>query len=146
MKPWLNNCKKVTVSLFGQKRQNLGRFRPIYFYFNNLNCHDAPQGFWSRRISETYGFTLVRTYVRTDFVRNPRIRFFCFFSSSSGSINAKKVTFSLFGREFKIGPFLAKNGPKLAIFGQNNPKSVYFAHIFKVTHQIFSDFSHVFFS
>ena len=47
------------------------------------------------------------------------------------------MTFSLFGRKFKIGPSLAKNGPKLAIFGQNSPKSVFFAHIFKVTHQIF---------
>jgi hypothetical protein len=47
------------------------------------------------------------------------------------------VTVSLFGRKFKIGPFLAKNGPKLAIFGQNSPKSLFFAHIFKLTHQIF---------
>jgi hypothetical protein len=49
----------------------------------------------------------------------------------------KKVTVSLFHRKFKIGPFLAKNGPKLAIFGQNSSKSVFFALIFKSTHQIF---------
>ena len=63
---------------------------------------------WSRGISETYGFTLVRS----DFLRNPRIRFF--------------------GRKLKIGPCLAKNGPKLSIFGQNSPKSLFFAHIFKI--------------
>ena len=52
----------------------------------------------------------------------------------------KKVTVSLFGRKFKIGPFLAKNGPKLAIFDQNSPKSVFFVLILKVTHQIFLTF------
>ena len=44
---------------------------------------------------------------------------------------------SLFCRKFKIGPFLAKNGQNLSVFAQNNPKSVFFAHNFKVTHQIF---------
>ena len=55
------------------------------------------KAFWSRGILETYGFTLVRpsvrpyvrTYVRTDFLRNPRIRFFWFFSWTCDSVTVK---------------------------------------------------------
>ena len=49
----------------------------------------------------------------------------------------KKMKYSLFHGKIKIGPFLAKNAPKLAIFDQNSPKSVFFVLILKVTHQIF---------
>ena len=75
-------------------------------------------------------------YVRPSFLRNLRIRFF-WFLIKLWLQNCKKVTVLLFGRKFKIGPFLVKIGPKLSIFGQNSPKSVFFAHIFKLTHQIF---------
>ena len=82
--------------------------------------------------------TSVRPSVRYQFPRNPRIRFFRFFSSIPGYINAK--TISLFGRKFKIGPFLAKKIQNLAFLSKIAPKSVFFAHIFKVTHQTFLTF------
>ena len=111
-----------------------------YFIFSyDIRIFDYEwKPFWSRGISETYGFTLVRPYVRPyGFSEKSAHQIFLIFLMNLWLRNRKKVTVSLFVRKFKIGPFLAKNGPKSAIFGQNSPKSVFFAHIFKVTHQIF---------
>ena len=80
----------------------------------------------------------VRPSIRTyGFSEKSAHQIFLIFLMNLWLRNGKIVTVSLFGRKFKIGPFLAKNGPKLAIFGQNSPKSLFFAHIFKLTHQIF---------
>ena len=86
----------------------------LYVYFFHV-C-------WSRGISETYGFTLVRPSVRTDFLRNTRIRFFCFFSWSSGSINAEKWHFRFLAENSKLALFWTKmvqNWPFLAKTAQN---------------------------
>ena len=64
----------------------------------------------------------VRTSVRTDFVRNPHIRFFCFFSWSGGSINAKKWQFRFLAENSKLAlfwPKMVQNWPFLAKTAQN---------------------------
>ena len=63
-----------------------------------------------------------RLYVRTDFVRNPHIRFFCFFSWSGGSINAKKWQFRFLAENSKLAlfwPKMVQNWPFLAKTAQN---------------------------
>ena len=49
--------------------------------------------------------------------------------------NCKNVTVLHFGQKFENGPFLAKNGPKIAISVQNGKKC--FCYFLKTAHQIF---------
>ena len=53
------------------------------------------------------------TYVRTDFLRNRRIRFFWFFW-------CKKMAVSLFCGKLKIGPFLAKMAKIWSFLAKNS--------------------------
>ena len=91
---------------------------------------DLISDFWSRGILIPEDLWIhvrssVRTYVRTNFSQKSAHQIFMIFFMKPRLSNRKKVTVSLFGRKFKIGPFLAKNGPKFGIFGQNSPKSVF---------------------
>ena len=77
--------------------------------------------------SRPYVRPSVRPSVRTLFIsEKSALQIFLIFLMKLWLCNYKKVTVSLFGRKFKIGPFLAKHGPKLAIFGQYSPNSVFF--------------------
>ena len=92
------------------------------YNYNHFDCF-----FWSRGISETYGFTLVRTSVRPSV--HPYVHPYRFSEKSAHQIfmsffmkprlsNRKKVTVSLYGQKFKIGPFLAQNQCFLFIFSK----------------------------
>ena len=76
----------------------------------------------------------VRTYVRTNFLRNSRIRFFWFFSWTCDSVTVKKWQFRFLAENSKLALFW----PNFSKIGHFWPKSEFFTHIFKVTHQIFS--------
>ena len=78
--------------------------------------------------------SFVRSFVRAHFPENPRIRIFWFF------VLKKKVTISLFHRKFENGPFLAKNGPKLAFLAQNAQKWGVFSIFFSKSALEFPNF------
>ena len=80
----------------------------------------------------------VQLFVRSlEFLEKSAHQIFLIFCMKPCLYVCKKLIVSFLGRKIKIGPFLVQNGPNLAIFGQNGPKSMFFAHISKVTHQIF---------
>ena len=83
----------------------------IVFHFWSLNGVDGPLD------SPPY----VRSSVHAHFPENPHIRIFWFFVLKNEKMN-KKVTFLLFHQKFENGPFLAKNGPKLAFLAKNAQK------------------------
>ena len=118
MKPCLYVCKKLIVSFLGRKIK-IGPF----LVQNGPNLaifgQNGPKSmFFAHIFKETR-------------------QIFPIFCMKPCLYVCKKLIVSFLGRKIKIGPFLVQNGPNLAIFGQNGPKSMFFAHISKVTHQIF---------
>ena len=87
--------------------------------------------FWSREISETYGFTLVRPYVQLLWEISAS-DFFCFFSWSTGSINA----IFAFLQKIKNWPFFGQKWSKIVYFWPKQPK-ISFLLIFSMLRIIF---------
>jgi len=132
IKPWAPSCCVLSclAVLALLWHSMLGQVNP---WISFSECDFWSQGFLNPQDLWIHVRSFVRPYVR-HFPRNPRIRLF---SWSLGSINVKKWQFRFFTENSKLALFWPKKGPKLAIFGQNSSKSVFFALIFKSTHQIF---------